>query len=125
MFYPRYPNLELLEYKVSQLLMKTRPENFGQTRKNRAVEFNVIMFPQVWGSTCIGFDELPDGSAAIGGSAMTKEYTSVFHELCTNIYIVCFGDRPAYMVEEPFSPAFLEDLNKRNMASLHNAKIRY
>ena len=53
----KYPNLELLEYKVRQLLSKEEVfVNTVQKQKNRnsyaKIEFDATMFPQIWGSTC-------------------------------------------------------------------------
>jgi len=71
-----------------------------------------------------GFDVSKDGSPAIGGCAMTKEYTTVFHELLTDTYIIFFGERICYKVTNA-NAEFYEDLQKRNMASLSEAKRRY
>lgn len=68
--------------------------------------------------------EYEDGSPAIGGCAMTKEYTTVFHELLTDTYIIFFGERICYKVTNA-NAEFYEDLQKRNMASLSEAKRRY
>lgn len=122
MMHPRYPNLELLEYKAKQLL--TANEAFMRKLGKKRAEFDVVVFPQIWGSTCTGFDVCPDGSAAIGGSAMTKEYTTVVHELTTDTFLVCFGSRPCYMVSEP-TEDFFRDLSSQTMASLSKAKTRY
>lgn len=128
MMNPSYPNLELVEYKVKQLLFND--EEFKnkakekQLKGNCYLEFDLIVFPQVWGSTCTGFDIMPDGSAAIGGCAMTKEYSTVVHELLTDTYIVCFGNRPCYKVTDA-NESFFADLAARNMASLSEAKKKY
>lgn len=76
------------------------------------------------GSTCTGFDVTPEGEAMIGGSAMTKEYTTIIHELLTDTYCVFFGDRPCYKVDNP-SEDFYKDMLKRQMVSLSEAKNRY
>lgn len=80
-----------------------------------------MFFSQMWGSTCTGFDVLKDGSPAIGGCAMTKEYTTVMHELLTDSYIVFFGAEPCYKVTNA-NETFFDDLAKRRMASLSEAK---
>lgn len=123
------PNLELLLYKAQQLL--AHDEEFIKVLKERkdklnhlSVDFDVIVFSQVWGNTCTGFDIAPDGSPAIGGCAMTKEYTTVIHETVTDCYCVFFGDRPCYKVTNA-NQNFHEDLMKRQMASLSEAKERY
>lgn len=130
---PCYPNLELLEYKVQQLLLKDEEtlnkinkikESYQNKRIMITLNFEVIVFAQTWCDTCTGFDVMPDGSAAWGGQAFTKEYSSIFHELTTDTYVVCFGDRPCYKVTNA-NEKFYEDLNKRQMASLSEAKKLY
>lgn len=121
--YAIYPNLELVEYKAKQLLFVDE-EFKKKLAEKRYPEFDVIVFPQTWGSTCTGFDLASDGSAAVGGCAMTKEYTTVVHELMTDTYIVCFGNRPCYKVTDA-NEDFYADLAARNMASLSEARKRY
>lgn len=123
------PNLELLLYKAQQLL--AHDEEFIKALQKRkdelnhlTVDFDVIVFSQVWGNTCTGFDITPDESPTIGGCAMTKEYTTVIHETVTDCYCVFFGDRPCYKVTNA-NQNFHEDLMKRQMASLSEAKERY
>lgn len=129
LFNPTVPNLELLLYKAQQLL--AHDEEFLKALKERkdklnhlSVDFDVTVFSQIWGSTCTGFDVTSDESPAIGGCAMTKEYTTVIHETVTDCYCVFFGDRPCYKVTNA-NQNFHEDLMKRQMASLSEAKERY
>lgn len=121
---PSYPNLELVEYKVKQLLRNDK-EFVGAVEKAKGryayLEFEAVVFPQIWGSTCTGFDVAEDGAATISGCAMTKEYTTIIHELLTDTYVVCFGNRPCYKVMN-VNDTFLADLKKRNMAGLSEAK---
>lgn len=129
MMNPRYPNLELLEYKVKQILLKDEEtinkfNKIKEKKKYAYLDFEVIVFAQTWGNTCTGFDVMEDGSAAWGGQAFTKEYSSIFHELTTDTYIVCFGDRPCYKVINA-NEQFYEDLDNRRMASLSEAKKLY
>ena len=61
----RYPNLELLEYKARVALSKDEEflKNFEAKRKdNKYVysEIDAVVFPQIWGSTCTGFDVTED-----------------------------------------------------------------
>lgn len=126
-----YPNLELLEYKAKQLLAQDKEflaavEAYKKENNTKYAyfDFNVTMFPQVWGSTCTGFDVAADGSPAIGGAAMTKEYTTVFHETLTESYIVCFGNRPCYKVTNP-NEDFINDMQKHRVVGLSEAKGRY
>ena len=102
-------------------------KNFEAKRKdNKYVysEIDAVVFPQIWGSTCTGFDVTEDGSPTLGGCAMTKEYTTVLHELATDIYIIFFGEKMCYKVTNA-NVEFFEDLKKRHMASLSEAKRRY
>ena len=114
---PLFPNLELIEYKATE---------FAQldNRLSSPPEFNLISFTQVWGNTCTGFDLTSDGLPTIGGSAMTKEYTTVAHELKTDVYYIFFGNRLCYKVTEA-GKNFFDDLKHHKMASLSQAKWRY
>ncbi|HJE99459.1 MAG TPA: hypothetical protein K8W23_05315 [Sellimonas intestinalis] len=125
----RYPNLELLEYKARAALSRDEEflKIFEEKKKNKKyvyAEIDAVVFPQIWGSTCTGFDVTEDGSPAWGGCAMTKEYTTVFHELLTDTYIIFFGEKMCYKVTNA-NAEFYEDLQKRQMASLSEAKRRY
>lgn len=129
LMHAKYPNLELLEFKARVMLSKDSEftEEVDKKRKEnkyRSVEFEAIVFSQMWGSTCTGFDVLKDGSPAIGGCAMTKEYTTVMHELLTDSYIVFFGAEPCYKATNA-NETFFDDLAKRRMASLSEAKKAY
>lgn len=124
----KLPNLELLMYKAIEHLKQDEEfckkceglPNYGHKRVN----FTIETFPQIWGSTCTGFDITEDGKATIGGCAMTTEYTTVVHEENTNFYVVFFGDRPCYAVHNP-TKEFYEDLIDRNLASLSESKEMY
>ena len=125
----RYPNLELLEYKARAELSSDEEflKIFEEMKKNKKyvyAEIDAVMFPQIWGSTCTGFDVNEDGSPAWGGCAMTKEYTTVLHELLTDTYIIFFGEKMCYKVTNA-NAEFYEDLQKRQMVSLSEAKRRY
>ena len=114
---PLFPNLELIEHKATELALLDKA-------LSSPPEFNLITFPQTWGSTCTGFDLTSDGLPAISGSAMTKEYTTVAHELKTDVYYIFFGSRPCYKVTEA-GKNFSDDLKHRKMAPLSQAKHRY
>lgn len=125
----KYPNLELLEYKARSILSHDSEvmqivEEKRKDQKYVSIEFEADVFVQMWGSTCTGFDITENGSPAIGGAAMTKEYTSVFHELLTDTYLVFFGERICYKVTNA-NAGFHEDLKNRCMASLSEANRRY
>lgn len=123
-----YPNLELIVYKAKQALAADPEFKAALEEKRKSsrafLDFDLQVFSQIWGSTCTGFDVCPDGSPAVGGCAMTKEYTTVVHELLTDTYCVFFGDRACYKVTDA-NEDFLEDLRSHNMASLSEAKKRY
>ena len=122
----RLPNLELLMYKASSIFLQEE-EFLLKARKLKNYEIldiEVETFPQTWGSTCTGFDITEDGKATVGGCAMTTEYTTVVHEKRTDFYLVFFGDRPCYAVQNP-TKEFYEDLKDRNLASLSKSKERY
>ena len=124
----RLPNLELLMHKAIEHLMRVEEfckkyeelPNYGHKR----LDFKIETFPQIWGSTCTGFDITEDGKATIGGCAMTTEYTTVVHEESTNFYVVFFGDKACYAVHNP-TKKFYEDLKERHLASLSELKERY
>lgn len=125
----RYPNLELLEYKAIMYLSRDKEfvrilDEKKRDNKYALVEIEAVMFPQIWGSTCTGFDVTENGSPTLGGCAMTKEYTTVLHELLTDTYIIFFGEKMCYKVTNA-NAEFYEDLQKRQMASLSEAKRRY
>lgn len=125
----RYPNLELLEYKAIMYLSRDKEfvrilDEKKRNNKYTHVEIEAVMFPQIWGSTCTGFDVTENGSPTLGGCAMTKEYTTVIHELVTDTYIIFFGEKMCYEVTNA-NAEFYEDLQKRQMASLSEAKRRY
>lgn len=110
------PNLELIEYKATLCIRKENP--------SLRPEFDIITFPQIWGSTCGGNDVMADGESVIAGSAMTKEYTIVLHELNSDLYFVFFGNNLCYLVENA-NENFLSDLKDRAIVARSIAKERY
>lgn len=124
-----YPNIELIEHIFLEQL-NSEPEyrkRASAYKKNHGFfcpDVSVQIFPQLWGSTCTGFDITDDGAATIGGCAMTESYTTVTWERHTDIYGVFFGNLPCYIVTDP-TQAFYEDLNNRQMTSKSEAKTRY
>ena len=125
----KYPNLELLIYQFKQMLEQDEKwvERIKESKKKNPYmfpEFDVIVFPQLWGSTSTAFDICKDGSPAIGGCAMTKAYTVVIEETLTETYGVFVDNKPCYMVDNP-SDEFYQNLSERNMKSLSAAKKSY
>lgn len=107
-----YPKLELLNYQTQFYLQQHLDEE-----KYNNLDLLVEIFPQCWSSTALGFD-------GIGGQAMTTAYTSVFYDINQNIYIVYFGERIAYCVENP-TDKFFEDLKNKNLGSVAHAMDAY
>lgn len=132
----KLPNLELLEYMAEQVIrgneeaMKKIKKRYEESmpkafrRKTIPVELSCEVFSQVWGSTCTAFDVMEDGGPAVGGSAMTSAYTTVFRESVSDTYVVFVDGRLCYLVEKP-TKEFLKDLKHRNLKSLSEAKKDY
>ncbi len=78
--------------------------------------FVYAMFPQLWGSTALGFQ-------GIGGQAMTTAYTTVIYCSAIGKYYVYFGGRFAYEVDYR-SSKFLEDVKTQNIEGL-DGKWKY
>lgn len=82
-----------------------------KTRRPYASDVEVYSFPQVWGSTALGF-------GGMGGSAMTSAQTTViFSELDVAVY---FSRRLAYVTKR--SGTLMEDLNRQRMASVKDSR---
>ena len=71
-------------------------------------EFDVYAFPQLWGSTALGF-------GGIGGQAMTEALTVVVIHRTSHIAGVYFDGELAYIIKDS-NQKFVNDLNNRNMA---------
>ena len=124
--YANVPDLKEIEKNVNEFLATdvTFKERMPKGNAFIGYDLSFEIFPQLWGSTCTGFDVTEDGMAAIGGCAMTEEYTVVVHERVTNTYLIFFGNQLAYEVTEP-NEAFLSDLKNKNLESLSQAKLKY
>lgn len=115
------PNLKLLLYQAETLMKEQGFLSF---------DFVLNVFPQMWGSSCLGFDETKNGKPAIGCDVLTEAYTTVIHERVTDTYFVYFDSNLCYVADmNKMTPeaktVFLDDLKNRNMASRHYAKSRY
>lgn len=77
------------------------------TRRPMQNEIAVYNFPQMWGSTALGF-------SGIGGQAFTMAYTTVL--VCGNYAAIFFNGRHAYTSE--VTPVFEEDMRRFDMASV-------
>jgi len=93
-----------------------------KTRRPFSDELEIIMFPQTWGSTALGY-------GGMGGAAMTAAYTIVlsFH---LQTYCVYFGSgRLAYKLEyinmsKEGRENFFMDMANRNMADVRGS-VKY
>ena len=100
---------------VAAMKSKTIPM-VTKTRRPFSDELEIIMFPQTWGSTALGY-------GGMGGAAITSAYTIIVCYKMTT-YCVYFGcGRLAYRVTwADMTPSgrdnFLSDMAARNMASV-------
>lgn len=110
-----FPNIELLDYIFQQhILNKADPE------KTYIPDVDAFVFPQVWPNTGGGFSE----PGFVYGCAMTKQYTTVLVSHNQNMAMVCFGNKPAYIVDD-LNEKFMSDLRTQNMASKYESKNLY
>lgn len=123
------PNLELLLYKAQQIFSKTEGfiTAFGdafKTAKSKGIylspDFDIEVFSQTWATTATGFD---DGES-MAGQAITDAYTTVVHERITDMYIVFFGGKPCYLVDNP-NDTFIKDLTDHRLKGVKEAKEAY
>lgn len=118
----KLPNLDLIEYK-SENVLRNHDEFVERIKKAReddpykSVDLVLHTFPQMWGSTALGFD-------GIGGQAMTEAYTTVVHERVTNTFVIFFGEKPCYSLIDP-TEEFFEDLKNLRIAGVNEARDRY
>lgn len=126
----KLPNLELLEYIAKQCFFSKEENKNLYIKKTEGFScrtegfFRVEMFPQTWGSTALGFDVDENGVPMMGGSMMTEVYTIVFFEPFTETYLVFFGDKICYQVQNA-NEEFLYDLKHHQLKSLSKAKLKY
>lgn len=109
-----YPNLELLDFKA-KLALKEYGKQHDKVYDH--IDFEADVFPQLWSSTALGF-------GGVGGQAMTTAYTTVFHDVWNDVYVICFDRSVAYMVEEA-NEKFMSDLRDRCVASIKDALRLY
>lgn len=92
-----------------------------KTRRPTPHDVEVVLFPQVWGSTALGY-------GGIGGQAMTGAYTVVAICSHTDTAAVYFGDggRLAYLVPGArVAEGFKEDLLRQIMPGRREAAKKY
>lgn len=109
MFDMKLPCLPLIEERFVRTVRKHLAKD---TKYYPNIEMR--MFPQVWGSTALGF-------GGIGGQALTGAYTTVVSDVQHDWHIVFFGEEAAYLVTEP-NEAFFEDMKQGRMAPISRAK---
>jgi hypothetical protein len=86
----------------------------SKTRRPDLREIQVIaMFPQIWGSTALGF-------GGVGGASMTTAYTIVLE--CNSEIAVYFGGRHAYTVQKP-NNQFWDDVDAGKMKPVPEAAV--
>lgn len=114
-----FHDLPDIEYEpVLRIDPKTKERVRGEVtwRRPHEHEIEVVMFPQTWGSTALGF-------GGMGGSAVTQAYTvTVFGP--KGEVAVYFGGRFAYLIEHP-NERFFADLDKRALVSVREANRKY
>lgn len=103
-----YPNLPLVQERFWNKIVELHPE-----LKCFDFDFEAYVFPQIWGSTALGF-------GGIGGQAMTMAYTTVIEETGNNIWGVFFGEKLAYIIKNP-NDLFFIDLHNFDMDSCTRA----
>lgn len=94
------PNLPLIQERFYNHI---KPE-LGDVRYP---QFELTVFLQTWGSTCLGF-------GGIGGQAMTSAYTTVIWEETRGIYGVFFDERLGYVIKNP-NQLFMESMEQHRM----------
>lgn len=102
-------NLELIIERFRMFILYK--SNFTDSEKEKLCNSEIFCdaFTQTWGSTSLGFN-------GVGGSAMTTDYTVVCNVEGTDLYGVFFGERLAYVVNNP-NDSFYNDKRERYMAA--------
>lgn len=105
-----YPNIPLVEERFWNAI-----KNGYRIQYGRLPEFVAYVFPQVWGSTSLGF-------SGIGGQAMTEAYTTVIIDRVSDQAGVFFNERLAYIVTNP-NKRFYEDLGNFDIKSVGETDV--
>lgn len=100
-----YPNIPLVEERFWNAIKGGYRNKYG-----RLPEFVAYAFPQMWGSTSLGF-------GGIGGQAMTEAYTTVIIDRVSDQAGVFFDEKLAYIVTKP-NKKFYEDLGSFDIKSV-------
>ena len=93
-----------------------------ESRRPEQWEVEVVMFPQTWSDTSLGF-------GGMAGQAFTPAYTVIITHDMSN-YCVYFGGRFAYRVNLPEVTAkglknFRDDMAQHRMDDVNSSYIRY
>jgi hypothetical protein len=113
-----YEGFPEYEYETRDWSSKDRDARI--TKKTRHTEYNLTvaaMFPQIWGSTSLGF-------GGIGGQAITSAYTIVIQSDIDHSYCVYFGGQFAYRIERS-NEKFREDMLNQQLSQVAGAKGKY
>lgn len=109
--------LSPMEYRhwTPSMMKKGIPREEGkiETRRPFEHEMSVIMFPQSWGSTALGF-------GGMGGSAITDAYTVIVRHPNRREVCVYFNGEFAYRIERP-NQKFRDDMARQQMAAVSGA----
>lgn len=119
-FLGKYPDFNYFEMMLTGNIMREHPELQSAVAYNtHSPQINV--FPQTWASTAGGFE----APGFVAGAAMTTELTTVIEARFVSkdnkdhaFYGVFFGNKPAYIIEDP-PENFFEDIKNRQMKSKH------
>ena len=107
-----------IEYEDRDWASKDKDARITRKRKHSEYDLTVVaMFPQVWGSTALGF-------GGVGGQAITAAYTIVIESGHGYGYCVYFSGRFAYRIEKPNS-AFHGEMLEKRMNEVNGAKRKY
>jgi hypothetical protein len=87
-------------------------------RRPSVEEVEIVMFPQMWSSTALGF-------GGMGGAAMTPAYTVVVFGQYKQSACVYFGGRLAYTIDKDIPKEFWEDVKNQRMPSVADAITKY
>ena len=114
------PDLKLVEEKVWNIVTKTEEykklldKTTPLGERVQAKAFDYYVFPQMWGSTALGFE-------GIEGDAMTIASTVIAYNSYTKFALVFFGENFAYLIKSP-NEEFFNDKKKGQMKPCWKAK---
>lgn len=96
--------------------------HISRTRRPQDYDVEVVMFPQTWGSTALGY-------GGMGGASMTPAYTVVVQEGdCSCVYFGR-GELAYRIIGNSMTPAgrerWFNDLQSQNLAGCMEAASRY